>query len=430
MTDPHVSDWLGRFAAGEAAAQAAESWARRTSEEIVAALPEVARVPELADGIGSAVHAHWVAFLDQLCRPDLSFQLPDEAEKMVTVVSRSQLPLETLIRFYRLGQQATWSYITEVVAGIDDDRVDRAEILIYFWDRAASWIDQSISRSVELFHRDRNRARDSADARRFETVRAVLSGETDDARKASADLGGYPMSMRHTALVLACQSHDDLELMNVVARRVARSVGASQPLLVRPGGRQLWCWISTREAVDETVLVDAFEATNHADLRVAIGPTREGLSGFVRSHGEAVRTLDTVAPAPSGGIVAYRDVELIVLLGCSEQVDDFVTRTLGGLSGDSDEAHRLRQTASAYLDSGGSVEGAGQQLTVHRNTVRYRLGRIEEVLGQPLERISSEVALSLRHLACYHANVQPAGMRRTASRPGGSDHVEPAQTST
>jgi DNA-binding PucR family transcriptional regulator len=44
----------------------------------------------------------------------------------------------------------------------------------------------------------------------------------------------------------------------------------------------------------------------------------------------------------------------------------------------------LLETASAYLDSGGSLEAAGRSLFVHPNTVRYRLGKIADLTGYDL----------------------------------------------
>jgi hypothetical protein len=41
----------------------------------------------------------------------------------------------------------------------------------------------------------------------------------------------------------------------------------------------------------------------------------------------------------------------------------------------------LLQTAAAYLEGGGSVEGAGRSMFLHANTVRYRLRKLTEVSG-------------------------------------------------
>ncbi|WP_109473562.1 PucR family transcriptional regulator [Ornithinimicrobium cavernae] len=46
----------------------------------------------------------------------------------------------------------------------------------------------------------------------------------------------------------------------------------------------------------------------------------------------------------------------------------------------------LLETATAYLDSGGRLEATGRDLFIHPNTVRYRLGRIAEVIDLDLTR--------------------------------------------
>ncbi len=68
------------------------------------------------------------------------------------------------------------------------------------------------------------------------------------------------------------------------------------------------------------------------------------------------------------------------------------------------EAHpTLRETASAYLESGGALESTARALFVHANTVRYRLGRIAEVTGydltHPREAHTVAIALAVGRLA-------------------------------
>ncbi|CAB4625624.1 unannotated protein [freshwater metagenome] len=41
----------------------------------------------------------------------------------------------------------------------------------------------------------------------------------------------------------------------------------------------------------------------------------------------------------------------------------------------------LRETLSAYLESGRSLESTARELFVHPNTVRYRLKKISEIIG-------------------------------------------------
>ena len=44
----------------------------------------------------------------------------------------------------------------------------------------------------------------------------------------------------------------------------------------------------------------------------------------------------------------------------------------------------LLRTATAFLDGGGSIEGAGRTLFLHPNTVRYRLRKIADLLGHDI----------------------------------------------
>jgi purine catabolism regulator len=57
----------------------------------------------------------------------------------------------------------------------------------------------------------------------------------------------------------------------------------------------------------------------------------------------------------------------------------------------------LVRTLDAYLEHGGALAEAAAALTVHRNTLLYRIGRIEEITGMdlkdPTQRLNLHVAL-------------------------------------
>jgi purine catabolism regulator len=57
----------------------------------------------------------------------------------------------------------------------------------------------------------------------------------------------------------------------------------------------------------------------------------------------------------------------------------------------------LVRTLDAYLEHGGALAEAASALTVHRNTLLYRIGRIEEITGMdlkdPTQRLNLHVAL-------------------------------------
>jgi DNA-binding PucR family transcriptional regulator len=76
-----------------------------------------------------------------------------------------------------------------------------------------------------------------------------------------------------------------------------------------------------------------------------------------------------------------------------------VAHALGALAGRDATAARLRETARVYLECGANAREAAERLNMHKNTVHYRLARIEELRGRPITegRLELEVALMLTH---------------------------------
>jgi len=62
----------------------------------------------------------------------------------------------------------------------------------------------------------------------------------------------------------------------------------------------------------------------------------------------------------------------------------------------------LLATLRAWLSAGCSTAAAADALVVHRNTVTYRLGRIEQLTGHSLRdsrvRLELELALTIREI--------------------------------
>jgi DNA-binding PucR family transcriptional regulator len=102
-------------------------------------------------------------------------------------------------------------------------------------------------------------------------------------------------------------------------------------------------------------------------------------------------------PSP-GRVTRFEDVELLSLVsGDDEAMVSLVRRELGPLAADDPATARLRATLGAVQAAGGGSAAAADALGVHRNTVLYRLRRIDELLGRPAaeRRLELEVALRL-----------------------------------
>jgi DNA-binding PucR family transcriptional regulator len=125
-----------------------------------------------------------------------------------------------------------------------------------------------------------------------------------------------------------------------------------------------------------------------------------GLSGplplnqFRRSFAEAQKALSVGARLGfSEGLFVYQELELLALLESGAPLQDLrdaAARCLKPLF-DEDSKNRsdLVKTLRAWLANGASSAKAAQLLHVHRNTLRYRIEQIEQLI--PLARYGSTV---------------------------------------
>lgn len=405
---PAIASWVLSYVADEARPERLDAWADRVTERILAEFPELTAPPgrdeDLSTDVRDAVREHWRAFLGELGQSEQRFHLVEGAARLAEEIAQRQIPLETLTRVYRVAQQEVWHYVAGLVADLPADvarEVDGVQVLIYFWSRAGSWLDESIDASTGAYQAARARALAGAAAQRYEAARALLDGELTDPREASAALGGYPITVQHTALVLSVENAEHAGSLEALAGDLSRAMGATSPLVVKPGGRQLWAWVATRDPLDLTGLAETTDGLVPDGVRVGVGSSAAGLAGFAASHREALGALRVTATGGSR-LASYVEVELPVLLGCTPEVDRFVARRLGPLAGDDESLQRIRETVAAFLDSGGSSEETSRVLVVHRNTVRYRLGQAEELLGRPIAKVSAELAVALHHHELFH----------------------------
>ena len=78
---------------------------------------------------------------------------------------------------------------------------------------------------------------------------------------------------------------------------------------------------------------------------------------------------------------------------------DWVATVLGDLAGDNENDARLRETLRIYLACGCSYKVAAEELNLHFNSVKYRVGRAVVRRGREIgsDRLDVELAL----LACH-----------------------------
>ncbi len=119
------------------------------------------------------------------------------------------------------------------------------------------------------------------------------------------------------------------------------------------------------------------------------------LRGGVEEAGHARR----LAEARGGGVVTSDEIYTHALLLATVPNDvrrSFAERILGPLYA-YDRRHRseLVRTLGTFLDCAGSWNVCAERMHVHVNTVRYRIGRVEELTGRDLSTMADRVDLFL-----------------------------------
>jgi len=133
---------------------------------------------------------------------------------------------------------------------------------------------------------------------------------------------------------------------------------------------------------------------------VAIGTVGHGTDGFRRSHraAEAAREVAVAGEKPVPTVIAASDPGLsaAALIGETRQ---WVHDVLGDLPADTENDARLRDTLRISLRCGSSFKLASEELDLHFNSVKYRVGRAVERRGRPItaDRLDVELALLVCH---------------------------------
>ncbi|MGH7756685.1 MAG: PucR family transcriptional regulator, partial [Vulcanimicrobiaceae bacterium] len=145
-----------------------------------------------------------------------------------------------------------------------------------------------------------------------------------------------------------------------------------------------------REDVPLSTLTDVIK--DGPAPRVVVGRPARGIAGIRRSRAEAYALLAAGVP----GVVADYEALLVprTLLGDREARAALIESILGVLRRERN-GDRLVETLDAFVAAGFTRAAAAERLGVHPNTLRYRLGRIERVLGIEFDNQQTRFTLQL-----------------------------------
>jgi DNA-binding PucR family transcriptional regulator len=386
LPSPQVRELIRQCA--QLVVNARPEWLEELDTAVLAASPVIAADPELAAAVSRSNRANLFCWGAANVR-DPGAPVPPNTGPEPLSISREMVrrgitgfPLDA----YRVGEGVAWRRLMEIAFELTSDPAELHELLDVCSRSIGAFVDATLSGIAAQIELERDELTRGTQAERRETVALLLDGAPIPRRRAETRLG-YPLTGSHTAAVIWTERPDaDLARLD----HAAEAVGVTRPLSVLASVATRWVW--THGTVDTAALYDRIRAD--PDIRIAIGPTADGVDGFRRSHFGALTTQQMMARLHSPQQIAtFTEIELVALITAdADRAAAFVSRVLGDLETAGTE---LQDTVRTFVDQQCNASRAAATLYTHRNTLLRRLARADELLPRPLAESSVDVAVAL-----------------------------------
>jgi hypothetical protein len=299
--------------------------------------------------------------------------------------ARELLSLDALLEAYLVGQRTVWEAVV-AAAGPSPGGLRAAQELTAETFRYTHAINLAVSaayvRESEALASERERSR-------RDLLDRLLAG---DSNPAGAEALGLRPGGAHFVVVATADGTDERLAVRLAGQALAfdgrgsfvvergGELIAVVPVYVRRGPREVGAALARA--------VRRLARTHEIELRAGLSNACARLDEVARGYAEATRALRQAA-ADGEPVVAIGDVPLLDLLAAGA---DATTRELAPadtLPG------ALAETVRAYAAADLNVARAAEALSVHPNTVHYRLKRVEAITGRDPRRFGQLVELLL-----------------------------------
>jgi hypothetical protein len=385
------------------------SMLRRSLEDQI---PELRGDAALVELLGTSVEGNVDTLLHAL-RYDIAVErveAPTAAMEYARRLAQHGVPVNALVRAYRLGQRWMNEAVFAELRAIDISEPMRVEVIEAITSTMFGYIDWMSQQVVAVYEEERERWLENQNSLRAQRARDVLdANKTVDVDAATTSIR-YPLRLHHIGLIVwypdLGTEGDDLARLQRFVRELGEAAGAGAPPLFVAADRSCgWAWLPYRAAVADAVeKVRQFALTSPDPPSVAIGTMAGGVEGFRRSHREAAdaRGVAIIREKRGPTVIAATDPGLSVVArlgGDVVETRDWVATVLGDLASNDENDARLRETLRVFLSCGSSYKLAAEELNMHFNSVKYRVARAVARRGRDIgsDRLDVELAL----LACH-----------------------------
>ncbi len=226
----------------------------------------------------------------------------------------------------------------------------------------------------------------------------------------------HDMTRTHVAVVCAWQGEKSpsLRRLETIVNGVVASQHSSALVWQRERENEVLVFtaaddkepITAASRLARTIALEIQRQYPSTHVAIGVGQAARDVSQWRSSHRDASQAVDlakrlqTDTPLFIGDLGVY---QLILSLGDRDKLISFYERTLGPLLDYDQRQHAdLIKTLEAFFACHGNLSQTAETLIVHRNTLLYRMNRINEIaqidLVRPEIRLALHLALTIRRL--------------------------------
>ena len=373
---------------------------------------------DLREQFQAAVEGNVDAFLQLLThRVALEEIEPvDASVEYSTRLAHRGVPAYVLLNMYQAAQDLLLDECFEAVEALECSAGMKLRVLHYMSSvvhRFTEWMELHL---IAVYEHEREIWSMTSGNVRYALVLNVIEGADVEVGSFEEEVG-YFLDQFHVGLVAWTYSVDrDPGVLREVERGAQRLVEhagvARAPLFAAVDRGTAWVWIPRGQRSDPLPSEQVEAAFGHIPgCRVAVGLACSGIEGFRLTHRQAqgARAVAVRSPGVPPQVVGYANpgVALLSMLtgdfaGDENAVRDWARWVLGPLADSSDNVARLRETLLVFLETGGSLVATAKRMSLHRNSVAYRIQRARELRGRDIDDDRADLELALRlafHLA-------------------------------
>jgi len=402
-------------------------------EVILRAIPELHDDNAVLALLSSSVHSN-VGTCLQIMQHQIDLatvKAPTAALAYARRRAQRGTPLTALLRAYRLGHTCFSDWFLQELARQTNDPQMLTAATLDMSQIVAGYVDQTSEEIVAAYSRERENWLRNRSAARAGRIRALLSGARIDVSATEVTLG-YRLRQYHVGLV--CWSADAraavdniTRLEHAISHVAGKTACGGDPLFLPRDESSAWAWLPLG-------IRDTFDAAGASttgvddDIHFAFGDAARGTAGFRLTHQQAIaaQAVALAAGSPPPRAIAFGEVAPVaMMLGSPDLLRAWVLATLAGLATDDEHHARLRDTLLVFLQTGGSYKATAERLTLHKNTVQYRIRKAEDSLGRPVSENGHDVELALQAGNWLGSAVlqQPRSAASDGAAPADDSHV-------